>query len=78
MLDERRPPAPRSAGNRPVGSGGSSAIPLGMVGAGFAGPTIETQFAPWTQTGVWRGMMFDSQMKSIAGIDTRTQPCDAG
>jgi hypothetical protein len=33
---------------------------------------------PWTQTGMSIGMMPESQIQSIAGTLTRTQPCDAG
>ena len=43
-----------------------------------SGVRSKSQLAPWTHTGMCIGMMFDSQMKSIAGIDTRTHPCDAG
>ena len=32
----------------------------------------------WTQTGSCIGMIPDSQMKSIAAVVTRTQPCEAG
>ena len=51
------------------------------IRASDAAPTatdVRAQLAPWTQTGMCIGMMFVSQMKSIAGIDTRTQPCEAG
>jgi hypothetical protein len=33
---------------------------------------------PWTHTGMRIGMRPASQMKSMAGTDTRTQPCEAG
>jgi hypothetical protein len=36
------------------------------------------QAPSWTQTGVSSGMMPVSQIQSIAGTLTRTQPCEAG
>jgi len=36
------------------------------------------QAPSWTQTGVSSGMMPISQIQSIAGTLTRTQPCEAG
>ena len=51
---------------------------------GSAGPPTpdrsarRRQWAPWTQTGMPIGIRLVSQMKSIATVVTRTQPCEAG
>ena len=46
---------------------------------GRSAPTCgSTAQPPWTQTGVPSGTDPESQMKSIAWVLTRTQPCDAG
>ncbi len=43
-----------------------------------AGTLAVAQTPSWTQTGVRIGMTPLSQIQSIAGTLTRTQPCDAG
>ena len=76
----RRPPLsirerrPRAAGrcSRDVGRRGDA-------GSGRSRPGHDrADELPWTQTGMPIGIRPVSQMKSIAGTVTRTQPCDAG
>ena len=44
----------------------------------FLGIGRTTQAPSWTQTGMRIGIRLLSQIQSIAGTLTRTQPCEAG
>ena len=70
----RRPPDPRPP-PRPTSE---------LADAGRTATQVRTRRSrqtggvPWTQTGMPIGIRSVSQMKSIAGTVTRTQPCEAG